>query len=120
MVIKTTVEISEMDDKDRENEMNKIFGELFNKKPEEIVEELESMITDMRKATDDNYLKLCLTNLGITSNLSDEKLKDFVSLRLKANSRLPDYIKNRDMQILQKAIKQAPAEIRDRVLKFMK
>ena len=113
------VKIAKMDEEKRKEEMSKVFGKILKEKEEKQLKALEEMIKDMKEATDNEYIDLCLTNLGISASLPDDQLKAFVAIRMKANSELPDDIKSRDMKMLSTALGKAPENVKTRISAFM-
>ncbi len=113
------VKIAKMDDEKRKKEMTGILMDLLKEKSEKTQKELEKLITEMKNVTDDEYLNLCLTNMLIANTLDDENVKNFLALRLKANSEMPDNIKSRDMKMIESAMAKSPENVRARLSSLM-
>ncbi len=109
------VKIAKMDEEKRKEEMSKLIGKLLKDKEEKQLKTLVEMITDMKEATDEEYINLCLTNMGIASTLNDTQLKGFMALRMKANSELPGDIKSRDMKMINDAMGKVPENTRNKL-----
>ncbi len=114
-----TEKIAKMDEEKRKEEMSKVFEKLFKDKEEKQIKTLKEMVTDMKKATDDEYLNLCLTNMGIAATLPEDQLKGFITVRMKANSELPDELKTRDMKMLNEAMAKAPEDVKAKLAPLM-
>ncbi len=117
--MKSIVEISEMNPEDMEKEMKEILYSIKDHSENDIIDTLKGFLIEMRKVNDENYLKLCITNMSIISKFNDDDLKNFIMLRLKANSEVPDFIQKRDLDIIKKALEKAPEDVRNRISKFM-
>ena len=113
------VKIAKMKPDEREKAMQKLFAEMFKENDASKVKAMKDLITEMNKTDDETYIGLCMTNMGIASDFSDEELKGFVALRMQANSELPPDLQKRDMKMMQSAMQRMPQESIQKISKFM-
>ncbi|EZQ11262.1 MULTISPECIES: hypothetical protein [Acidianus] len=116
------VQISKLPEKERENAMEKLFEGLMKMNDDKAkLDALKSLIKEMvEKATDDEYINLCLTNLKIASKLPDEQLKPFIQLRLRASQELPANLSKRDNDMMQKALKMLDPKTAEKISRNMR
>lgn len=113
------LKIAKMDTDKRKSEMIDFFNLIEKENDTDRLKTMVSMIEKMKDATDSEYLNLCLTNMDIVSTFNDSDMRDFMALRMKANSELPDDIKNRDMNMINNAMKTATERVRNRLTNAM-
>ncbi len=113
------LKIAKMDAAKRKSEMIDFFNLIEKENDTDRLKTMVSMIEKMKDATDSEYLNLCLTNMDIVSTFSDSDMKDFMALRMKANSELPDDMKKRDMNMVNNAMKTATVHVRNRLTNAM-
>ena len=113
------VTIAKMNPDKRKEEMQKLLTEMLKVDDASKVKTMKDLITEMNKADDETYIGLCMTNLGIASEFSDDQLKAFIALRMKANSELPPDLQKRDMKMIQATMQKMPQAIVQKVSKFM-
>ncbi|MFP3165306.1 MAG: dehydrogenase [Acidianus sp.] len=100
--------------------MSKLFQQLLQMKDEDKINTLKGLIREMaEKATDEEYLNLCKTNLKLASTLPDDVLKAFIQLRMQASSQLPKDLHDRDMKLLTKALGEVDTQIREKISRNM-
>jgi len=113
------LKIAKMDAEKRKSEMMGFFNLIEKENDENRLITMVSMIKKMKNAADEEYLNLCLTNMDIVSTFGDSDMKDFMALRMKANSELPDDMKSRDMKMINDAMKTATDRVRTRLTNAM-
>ena len=102
------ITIAKMSPEKRKEAMQKLFAQMFKEDDAAKVKMIKGLITEINKADDETYIGLCTTNMGIASELSDDQLKGFVALRMKANSELPPELQKRDMKMMQATMQKMP------------
>jgi len=97
--------ILKMDKEKQSATMLQIFQGLLGKSIDEIASAMKDMIMQVDKAgTDNEYVKLCETNLGLVRSLPPETAEKIIRARLKAQAELPEKQKKRDTADLSKAL----------------
>ncbi len=110
------VAIASMPEEDREATMGQLFHQLLPLDPAQQQDSLEHLIRAMGEhANDQQYLDLCATNLKLASMLPDADLARFLSVRLNAAAALPPNLAERDMNLMQQALKQSDASIQKKI-----
>jgi len=75
----------------------------------EIANQIYLLLKDVQKnGTDEEYVKLCRTNISIAGTLDEKTLKSFMEARMKANKKLDSAGQSRDMKNLMKAMEGSP------------
>jgi hypothetical protein len=113
--------VSRLNDKEREEVMSKLFSQLMSMDERQKVEAMREMIKYMaEKATDEEYLNLCRTNIKLASGLQDNVLSSFLKVRMQAVSQLPKELRDRDQRLLATALQSLDEKTREKMMKAMK
>ncbi len=115
-----TVAMANMSDEKRAETMGQLFQQLGPLSAEQQVEALRPLIRDMaERANDDEYFKLCQTNLILAAALPDAQLKPFLANRMKASASLPDPLAKRDMKHVQEALVKVDPSVQEKITRNM-
>ncbi|MCI2415190.1 MAG: dehydrogenase [Candidatus Aramenus sp.] len=115
------IQVSRLNDKEREEVMSKLFSQLMSMDERQKVEAMREMIKYMaEKATDEEYLNLCRTNIKLASGLQDNVLSSFLKVRMQAVSQLPKELRDRDQRLLATALQSLDEKTREKMMKAMK
>ncbi|WP_291493088.1 hypothetical protein [Desulfurella sp.] len=110
------VKLVNQDARELENTMKNIFEKLLSMTDEEKFKNLKELIIEVsKKATDDEYVKLCKTNLKLASNLDKDTLKAFLKLRMSVSNSLPEELAKKDAMLLKKALEESEETIRKKI-----
>ncbi len=101
--------ILKMDSNEQKKAMTEAFTGMLKEDQNEIANQLYSLLKDVQKnGTDEEYVKLCRTNISIAGPLDEKTLKSFMGARMKANKKLDSAGQSRDMKNLMKAMEGSP------------
>jgi len=101
--------ILKMDANEQKKEMTETFTKMLKGDKNEMTKQLYALLKDVQKeGTDEEYVKLCKTNVSIAGSLDEKTLKIFMDARLKANKQLDSAGQSRDMKNLTKAMEGSP------------
>lgn len=115
-----TVAIANLSDEERAQTMGELFKQLSSLSADQQMEALRPLIQDMaQRANDEEYFKLCQTNLTLAAALPDAQLKPFLANRMKASASLPAELTKRDMQHVQEAISKVDSTVREKITRNM-
>ncbi len=115
------IQVARLNEKEREEAMSKLFSQLMAMDDRQKLEALRQLIRFMaEKATDEEYLNLCKTNVKIASSLPDNVLSAFLKLRMEAVSGLPKELQGRDQRLLSLALQGLDERSRQKVMMAMK
>lgn len=114
------LKIASLNDTDRESAMQELFKKMLSMTDAEKTGVLKELVKEMaEKASDSQYLNLCITNLKLASSLDDETLNLFLKLRLNVSSSLPKDLAERDMKFIKEGLEKADENTRARISKFL-
>jgi hypothetical protein len=100
--------------------MGQMFQQLLPLSAEQQKEALGDLLRQMgEKASDQQYLDLCATNLKLAAMLPDATLKQFLAVRMQAVSELPPALAERDRTLLRQALDQADHAIGEKITRNM-
>lgn len=101
--------ILKMDSNEQKKAMTEAFTGMLKEDQNEIANQLYSLLKDVQKnGTDEEYVKLCRTDISIAGSLDEKTLKSFMGARMKANKKLDSAGQSRDMKNLMKAMEGSP------------
>ncbi len=104
------------DAKELENTMKNVFEKLLSMSDEEKFNNLKELIGEVsKKATDEQYVKLCKTNLKLAASLDENTLKAFLKLRMSVSNSLPKEFAQKDAALLNKALEESDETIRQKI-----
>jgi hypothetical protein len=114
------LKIASLNDSDREKTMQELFKTMLSMSDVEKTAVLKELVKEMaEKASDSQYLNLCITNLKLASSLDDETLKAFLKLRMSVSSSLPKDLAERDMKFIKEGLGKADENTRAKISKFL-
>jgi hypothetical protein len=101
--------ILKMDSNEQKKTMTDAFTGMLKEDQNEMTNQLYSLLKDVQKnGTDEEYVKLCKTNISIAGSLDEKTLKSFMEARMNANKKLDSAGQSRDMKNLMKAMEGSP------------
>jgi len=115
------VQISKLNDKEREKTMSSLFSELLKMPDKQKLEILKNLLKEMGdRASDEEYINLCKTNIKIASSLPEDTLSAFLKLRMQAVSELPKNYQDRDQKLMMNALNTFSDDIKNKIMNAMK
>ncbi|KAA8923390.1 hypothetical protein [Thermoplasma sp.] len=98
--------ILRMKKQDQSDAMLSIFKGLLDKDVEAISTAMKGLIEEVNRiANDEEYIRLCETNLNLVRSLPEDTAEKIIRSRLKAQADLPDSERSRDSKNLAEALK---------------
>ena len=114
------LKIASLNDSEREKTMQELFKTMLSMSDAEKTAVLKELVKEMaEKASDSQYLNLCITNLKLASSLDDETLKAFLKLRMSVSSSLTKDLAERDMKFIKEGLGKADENTRAKISKFL-
>lgn len=115
------VQISKLNEKEREKTMSSLFSELLKMPDKQKLEILKNLLKEMGdRASDEEYINLCKTNIKIASSLPEDTLSAFLKLRMQAVSELPKNYQDRDQKLMMNALNTFSDDIKNKIMNAMK
>ncbi len=115
------VQISKLNEKEREKTMSSLFSELLKMPDNQKLEILKNLLKEMGdRASDKEYINLCKTNIKIASSLPEDTLSAFLKLRMQAVSQLPKNYQDRDQKLMMNALNTFNDNIKSKIMNAMK
>ncbi len=115
------VQISRLSDKEREQVISNLFSELLKMPDNQKIEALKALLKEMGdKASDEEYINLCKTNIKVASSLPESTLSAFLKARMQAISQLPKNYQVRDQKLLMAALNTFDESTKNKILNAMK
>ncbi|MCL4352781.1 MAG: dehydrogenase [Firmicutes bacterium] len=112
--------IAALPEEDREATMGQMFQQLLPLNVEQQKNALGDLLRQMgEKASDQQYLDLCATNLKLAAMLPDKTLHQFLAVRMQAAAELPSELAERDGTLLRQALEHADHGIREKITRNM-
>ncbi len=110
------VGISRMTPAHRHVQMKQLFETVMHEPDAEQINVLRGLVEMMaEKASHDEFINLCFTNLDLLAERSDIEVRHFLELRAKAVSALPLKLKKRDRALFNEALDQLDQPNRDKI-----
>ncbi|AWR93572.1 dehydrogenase [Acidianus brierleyi] len=115
------VQISKLNEKEREKTMSSLFSELLKMPDKQKLEILKNLLKEMGdRASDEEYINLCKTNIKVASSLPEDTLSAFLKLRMQAVSELPKNYQDRDQKLMMNALNTFSDDIKNKIMNAMK